>query len=308
VTVLENFTFGDTPTPEAVAGLLDHVLGTAGAGGGRFDVSTYELSGEFDVRPLVINTLLTYLELDGVIESTGPFYSQYKFKPLKPSAEMLAGFDARRQQFLRKVLSQARKLEKWFSLDVVRAAEAAGEPRERVIAALNYLEEQGDLELQVAGARHGYRHTGQQYAPEELTKVMVERFMDRERRDIERLKKVLAFASHQGCYARYLLSYFGEERGNCGHCGWCLGERPGKLPPVARRPLGDREAALVRSLRTEHGKALATPRQMARFLCGISSPGLTRAKLTKHPSFAAWEGQPFQEVLRFADRCYGAGA
>src|SRR4051812_38394364 len=132
-TVLENFTFGDTPTPQAVAGLLDHVLGN---GQDRFDVSTYELSGQFDVRPLVIETLLTYLELDGVIESTGPFYSEYKFQPRRSSAEMLARFDPERQQFLRKVLAQAKKLEKWFRIDVVRAAEATGQSRERVVSAL----------------------------------------------------------------------------------------------------------------------------------------------------------------------------
>ena len=38
----------------------------------------HELSWQFDVRPLVINTLLTYLELEGVIRATAPFYTEYK--------------------------------------------------------------------------------------------------------------------------------------------------------------------------------------------------------------------------------------
>jgi ATP-dependent DNA helicase RecQ len=254
------------------------------------------------VRPLVIDTLLTYLELDGLIESTGPFYTEYKFQPLRPSAEILTKFNPQRQQFLKKILSHARKLEKWFRIDVVEAADATGEPRERVVAALNYLEEQGDLVLQVAGARHGYRHARSDVTPQHLTKTMVQRFMDRERRDIERLKKVLELTNHQGCYARHLLAYFGERRDrDCGHCAWCRGDHPGKLPPLPKRPLGDREAALVRSLRAEHAQALGTPRQAARFLCGITSPGLTRAKLTRHPSFGAWAGAPFQEVMRFVE-------
>ena len=67
------------------------------------------------MRPLVIETLLTYLELDGILQSTGPFYNEYKFQPLRGSAEMLARFDEDRRRFLKKVLAQARK-----ARDVVR--------------------------------------------------------------------------------------------------------------------------------------------------------------------------------------------
>jgi ATP-dependent DNA helicase RecQ len=131
---------------------------------------------------------------------------------------------------------------------------------------------------------------------------MVDRFNDRERRDVDRLKRVLAFIGHQGCYARYLLDYFGETRADCGHCGWCNGERPGKMPSLKRRPLAEKEAAFVREVRAKHGKALGTSRQAARFLCGITSPGLSRAKLTKEPAFGAWAGEPFLEVMRFVER------
>src|SRR5688572_29091450 len=66
VTTLENFTFGDTPTPQAAVSFLDEVLGL----GAAFDVSSYELSGTHDIRPLVVETILTYLELGGVLEAT----------------------------------------------------------------------------------------------------------------------------------------------------------------------------------------------------------------------------------------------
>jgi ATP-dependent DNA helicase RecQ len=59
---------------------------------------------------------------------------------------------------------------------------------------------------------------------------------------------------------------------------------------------------MLRTLRAESGAALGTPRQMAKFLCGIGSPGLTRAKLTRHEHFGAWAGIPFREVLRFVER------
>jgi len=56
---LENFTFGDTPTSESVANLLDEVLGL----GPVFDVSVYELSSR-TIFAALVQTLLTYLELE----------------------------------------------------------------------------------------------------------------------------------------------------------------------------------------------------------------------------------------------------
>ena len=79
VPTLENFAFGDTPTPEAIAGLLDDVF--AHSQGEQFAVSEYELSSRHDVRPLVLKTILTYLELDGFLEQGTPFYAGYSVRP-----------------------------------------------------------------------------------------------------------------------------------------------------------------------------------------------------------------------------------
>jgi len=104
------------------------------------------------------------------------------------------------------------------------------------------------------------------------------------------------------CWARYLGEYFGDapaETG-CGHCGWCRGERP-VVPPRAPVALGDTERELLRSLRVESHPALATPRQLTRFLCGLASPATSRAKLTKHTEFGRLAHVPFAEVLRFVE-------
>ncbi|MGV3532394.1 MAG: hypothetical protein ACO1QR_08490, partial [Chthoniobacteraceae bacterium] len=96
-----------------------------------------------------------------------------------------------------------------------------------------------------------------------------------------------------------LLGHFGEELDqDCGHCGRCLGE------PAAEVPRRDQDVRLQRGpllgLRAAHPKALGTPRQMARFLCGISSPSLVTAKLTKHTLFGIHVEAPFHAVLEAA--------
>jgi ATP-dependent DNA helicase RecQ len=298
VTVLENFTYGDTPTPQAVEGVLRHVLGQ----GGSFDVSIHDLSVAHDVRPLVIETLLTYLELDGLLESTGPFYTEYKFQALRPLEEVFASFDAPRAEFLRRVFARAEPLKSWSRLKLDDISRALGEPRQRLVTALNYLEEKEALKLQVTGVRQGYRLERTDFDVAGLARTMVGRFSDREGRDVQRLRRILDFADHEGCRTRFLLTYFGEDlEADCGHCGWCEGERPGKLPPSAVKAPGARETAKLSQLRAEGHEALASARQVARFLCGINSPSATRARLTRHPMFGLLSDVPFKQVLTFVE-------
>jgi ATP-dependent DNA helicase RecQ len=217
---------------------------------------------------------------------------------------MLARFDADRAAFLKKVLARAVKGKTWFSLDLERVAEDTGEPRQRIVAALNYLEEHGDMELQVAGLRQGYRRSAAaaQVDAGALVQKLVARFNDREHRDVERLAKVIDFARQGDCRWRYLAGYFGEDLGKpCGHCDACLGDASGDLDSGDPAEIDDRRADAVRELLAEAHAPLATPRQMARFLAGLNSPATTRAKLTRHPMFGRLAGVRFAEILDFLE-------
>ncbi len=297
--VLENFVYGDTPDAAMVRACIAHILGQAEV----FDVGIYELSGLFDIRPLVIKTLLTYLELERVIKSTGPFYSSYKFKPLRSSAEILSRFDEERQGFLRKLLTCAEKKKIWFTIDLAEAASATGSPRKRVVTALDYLEQCGDLVLEVSGSRLGYRHLQNGNVDEkQLADTLIKRFETREQSDQSRLQLVLDLCNHKGCKTEFLLNYFGEHLdADCGHCSFCLG---GNSVDVVRKKaemhlLDAHLAELLTALKEQHPQALCTARQMARFLCGLPSPLLTRAKLTKNDLFGRAESMPFGRVLEW---------
>jgi ATP-dependent DNA helicase RecQ len=294
VIVLENFTYGDTPEPANVAAMVDSIL----RNDGDFDVSTYDLSRTHDMRPLVISTLLTYLELADIIEATAPFYSEYQFASLKSSKEILARFDSERADFLGKVLANSTKAKKWFHIDVDATANKLEVTRDRIVKAFTYLEEQGDLTLKVAGLRQGYRIKNRPADADALKKSLVERFETRERNDIARVRQVVSLADHTGCTVRQLLSYFGEDLGrNCGHCESCLGKprAPVALPSNTRAPALNRED--LRALIREYPKALGTPRQVARFLCGLASPKLTQSKLSRHRLFGTLAETPFHAVM-----------
>lgn len=299
VVTLENFTYGDTPTPEAVAALLAEMLSQQE----QFDVSIYDLSRRHDVRPLVVETLLAYLELEDVIQATAPFYTSFKFQPQRSSQEILRDFDPQRATFLRSVLQHARKGRAWFTLDADEVARAIGEPRERIVKALGYLEEKGDLVLQAAGLRQGYRRTRTSADRQRLEATIAGRFIRREKHDIARIRRVCDWAEQDGCLTKRLLAYFGETRGDCGHCSRCEGQAAGTLPATRRPPLGEAEIARLRELRAEGHDALASPRQLTRFLCGLASPATTRAKLRSHRDFRLLATTPFADVLAFVEQC-----
>lgn len=291
---LENFSYGDTPEEKVVDAFTRHILDM----GDVFDVSEYELSGRFDLRPLVVKTLLTYLELEGCLVSTGPFYSEYKFQPQRSSIQILAQLDKEEAAFLKNVFRHAKKGKIWFTLDTIRASENMGEPRDRIVRALGQLEEKGELILKVAGVRQGFRRLR---IPESMTPFIAtlnQRFQNRENNDIRRIQQVLKLATQDGCITRHLLQYFGEEREDCGHCNRCQGTRPTPLGDAHPPSIGTSDRTAIQKLIAEKHPSIETPRQLSRFLCGITSPATTRARLRKETKlFGAHDSIPFQSVL-----------
>lgn len=290
LTVLENFSYGDTPDPEALAGLVHWLLSQPE----QFDLSVHELSGQFDVRPLVINTLLTYLELEGVVRATAPFYTEYKLGFITPQDEVLARFDASRAEFLQALFATGKKGRTWLTLKPIAAARELQVERIRVLNALNYLEQQGMVELRVAGVRQGFRMVNPPTSSQALIERLQSQFQLREQRDIERLQQVAGWAQRSGCYQQALVEYFGETLPEpCGQCSACRGQ----TVAMPQRQYNEVDLAVIGKVRNEQHDALATPRQLARFLCGITSPKASRARLGRHPAFAALVDTPFSEVL-----------
>ena len=304
VATLENFSYGDTPTAESVTGLIGHVLGQPDP----FDISVYELSTAYDMRTLVISTLMTYLELEGIIASTGPIYNEYKFQPNRSSAEMLAGLDAERVQLLRALFRMAKKGRIWFTVDIAATATALGAPRPEIVSALNHLEEQGDLTVKVAGLRHGYRFIKRPSAGDTLAQTIHARFQESEARDIERIGQVVALAELDACTVREVLSYFGESLdSDCGHCDRCLGETHVPMPPMRDAAMTTTGLAIIADLMSEGHAALASPRQLTRFLCGLPSPSVSRAKLTRDPRFGRLSHMRFGTVMEAVSANHSAG-
>jgi ATP-dependent DNA helicase RecQ len=294
LTVVQNFAYGDTPSLAAVRGLLGELV----ARQDELALDLFALSRDHDIRQLVVRTLLTYLEIDGYLEAGTPSFSRYRFRPLLGSAEILARFDGERREFLRGLFKQAKRARSWFDVDLDEAAAAIAAPRDRVVRALDYLGERELLEVRSTGIRHRYRWLRRPDEVEGLARELHGRMLEHEAREIARLDQVLAFAAHDGCQTNRLSGHFGEPRSEpCGHCGWCLGGRErARLLPRPAPAIDDADWARATLLRAGQPE-LAEPRAFARFLAGLSSPRLTKARLGGHELFGCLAQVPFDTLL-----------
>ncbi len=292
--VLENFVFGDTPTRHAVGKLIDFVVGQSDL----FHVSHYQLSAETDIRILVARTLLTYLELDGYITAKAPRYDSYKIKPLVASSIILSHFNGERKDFIGGMLSCLTKGKTWFLLNMAVAAKRLQCERERLVKAIEYLVEKGWIEVDVSDLVHGYQKNRPIAEPKILADQLFQRLEQREGDEVGRLDGLFELAKAKDCMAATLSHHFGEKLSKpCGKCSFCIGEGEHELPAITARNVGTSATSAVLALAKKYPDQLSQPRDRARFLCGLSSPGFFRSRLSRDASFGICNGVPYPLVL-----------
>lgn len=300
VATLENFVYGDTPTPESLRSFIEEILSL----GPEFAIKEYDLSTRHDLRSLVMRTALTYLELGGVLQQGTPYYAGYEVRPHEGLNAIYAAFGDKAGKFMRQLLATAKHGRIWHKIDPDEAMEKLNCSRESIVRAMELLEQKNVAQVRAADARQRYTRLRDEEDAEALVADLQQRFALREKAEIKRIGDVLKLVEYNGCQTNALVRYFGEKRPEpCGHCSFCVTQKAAQLPPARELPdLESRvDADVLRDLRDCHPQALAYPRQMARFLCGLTSPALSRAKLPKHELFAQLENYRFVEVLAWCE-------
>ena len=300
-TVLENFIYSDIPSERAVRNLLERVLRL----GENFDVSIYELATTCDIRQTVIETLFTYLEMDGILEVGGKSFDTYRVKLLRPLKDLLAGRKPKERKQLEQVFSPLDAEWKWLSVKIPDVAPELGISSESLRDLISELEAGGDIALKKSGWRQAYRLKKSDADPKFISAGMAEKLREREARELGRLDQVLALVQGKRCLTQALLAHFGEKmEAPCGHCDRCRGLAAVKLKRTKPRKISSSEHTQILALLEEKNAALGTPRQLARYLCGMSSPASMRARLYRNDTYGLLSDLPFTEVEIFAESLF----
>lgn len=293
-TTLENFVYGDTPAETSIASLVNELIDA----GAEIDVTARELAKKHDIRQLVVSTLLTHLELFGIIEFDGYYYSDIRFEAHKTGAEILAGYSEAQAAFLKKIFASCKKARKWVTLDMDAAIKRTGHPRAVVLRALDSLQDKHCITMQMAGYRQRFKRLNPTVDREDLCKKLTRLFDQHEQMEIDRIDGMVDYAQSNSCLTNKLLSYFGEPIEPCGHCGICKGDAPVVLPARKGAAIDPAILSEIAQLAHAHPAALGQSRQQARFLCGLNSPAISSVRtLRGHALFASCSQIPFKCLL-----------
>mgnify|MGYP001449980207 CR=1 FL=1 len=312
VPLLENFVYGDTPTRAAIRSLVGALLhnssrdeGDSGEAHNGKESDTIALAltsfgNAHDVRPLVVRTLLTYLELDGFLEAMTPVYDRFRYRLIASEEDILARLpQSEPRKLMKGLFAASKKARIWFTVEAEKVAAKLNVPRDRIVKALDWLANQELVELKAEGLLHRYRRL-RTADVEALTDDLYERVLAREQAELGRLAVVIDLAASNNCQVQALSRHFSDPTpaDPCGHCEHCL-TGPIALERTAEIEIDAPNWELAMRLKAEQS-ALDDPRILARFLCGVRSPLLTRLKLTKHALFGCCEAVPFGQVMQKA--------
>ena len=296
---LENFVYADTPEASAI----DYILNEVSRCDGQWEVMMNSLSSLSNIRLLALKTLLVYLELEGVLQPAYSYYAEYKYKLLMPENELLGRFQGERVTFLQNVFNSSDKARTWATINFDKLYSVYSSERSRVISAIDYLDQQGLIELQTKQMTQVYK-VFKEAMNSNLRDKLVVRFQEKEQSEIKRIHFLLDFFANGQCLNLQLASYFSDShlQQPCGHCSVCAGQ-PAIMPPsVVLQPLDQYNyfqlSGAIREKLAEH----ASSRLLARFFCGLTTPIFTRLKARQLSGFGVLESYRFSEVKQWIDQ------
>ncbi|GAA5186504.1 RecQ family ATP-dependent DNA helicase [Ferrimonas gelatinilytica] len=296
--VLENFVFGDTPERSGI----DAVLLEIAQAGPQWELMGNALSTRANIRPLPLRTLLVYLEMAGVITPQYSYFAEIKFRPLVDKVQLLARFQGERRAFLDALLAHSRQGRSWYQADFEALHQGYGSDRSRAMAALEYLADQGLIELQSKQMTEVFAVAQPLPDLEPLGAQLLAQFEQKEASEVARIEQMLALLQTPDCLSQALAHYFGDDQApaHCGHCSACRGEAA-RLPAPEAVPMPPPVACqqwlqpLAEALDQNLGQPL-TPTLATRFLTGLPSPWLTKLKARQMAGYGALANIPFAQV------------
>ena len=296
--ILENFVYSDTPEPSAIDFILDEIQQT----GGQWEVLMNNLSSRSNIRLLALKTLLVYLELEGVLQPAYSYYAEYKYKLLVPENELLGRFKGERYAFVSAILQSSDKARTWATINFDKMQSVYASERSRVITAIDYLDQQGLIELQTKQMTNVYK-VFKEAINESLRASLVLRFKEKESSEIKRIHFLLSFFSSNVCLNLQLANYFSDAnlQQPCGHCSVCAGQVAVMPQPPMLKPLSEYDFNELSLLISEKLGSQKTTVLLARFFCGLTTPVFTRLKLRSVKGFALLEKYRFAEVKEWIE-------
>lgn len=301
---VENFVYGDTPELGGIECIIDNIKAETQITQyeSKWELQLLPLSNASNIKQLPLKTLLVQLEIAGVIEPMYAYFADFKIKLLQPLEQMLAGFNEQRRNFLSTVFKATAFKKVWGSLNFDTLLQDKSIERNRVIAALEYLQEQQLIVLETSRMTEVFKVNSHELNDPTLATNLYNYFLDKEQKEIKRIAALVRFFQLDKCLSYNLSCYFDDKQAPviCGHCSVCKGnvahlEHSAQSPWPSDEVLMSDAAALKNHLANKITVPL-TLESYCRFFAGMTVPIFGRNKVRQLSGFASCEQQRYQAI------------
>jgi len=233
-----------------------------------------------------------------VIRPRLTYFEDYSFKFNTEPAAIISRFEGERKQFVAAIMDHCHTHKIWTSVDIPAILTNPAADRQRIIAALEYFDEHGWIELQSKQAVEVYDILTRTFDLDDMTAKMDALFKRKEQAEIQRIHDMVGFFESDACLSRQLAGYFGEKiaKARCGHCSFCKGGKVVLQNTADLKPLSNfKFSELTTEFRQAVGEHFSNI-NLTKFLCGIYTPVFSKLKIKTLPHFGILENYPFLEV------------
>ena len=315
---VENFVYSDTPEFTSIEMLLNTIKSeviTSVYGNvsdsrseGKWELQILQLSNAVNIKQLPLKTLLVQLELAGVIEPLYAYFADFKIKLLKPKADIINSFNEQRKDFLQRIFNATEFKKVWGSLNFDTLLQDKSIERNRVIAALEYLQEQQLIVLETKGMTEVFKINLNELADPSLCQNLSSYFKNNEEKEIKRIATLVRFFQLDTCLTVNLARYFDDAAFvnnnsvlQCGHCSVCRGQvavlehSQTQIPWPNDETLKQGMLELAQRLNDKINQPLSLE-SYCRFFAGMTVPLFGRNKVRQLSGFGLCEKQRYHAI------------
>ena len=296
ITTLQNFIFGDTPELMAIQSVISKIYDHEK----RWLINLSRLSNDANLRPLTLNTLLVYLELNNVIKFDKSYFSTYRFKYNKDQAEIINLIEPHFIELAKQTFQASKKARVWSEINL-----ASLDNPEDSLSLFNILNEMGFITLVGSDMTDEYKIINTDVPQLELAEKIYTLFKMKETADINRLNSMIDLLESDTCIPQKMAKHFGDlSVEKCGNCSACC-VLPVKLSKINGISINNDNLAIWVSEIINLGGNELSNIQVSRILCGLASPLVTKIKARKLNAFGVLDKYEFNTVLDYVNNLRG---
>lgn len=295
LTLHENFVYGDTPDKDGITQLLANIQTAQEP---FIELKMVSTSNELNIRVLPLKTLLVYLEIAGIIKPQYTYFSEYSFRNIDNTDDVINCFSEERREFISAIFNNCQRKKTFTHVNVSEILQSYNTDRTRVVTALEYFDEKGIIELQAKQAVERYSIVSKNFDLNTTATKIHQLFTSKEEVEINRIHNMLTFFASDNCLSVKLAEYFGEKLSvtQCGHCSHCKTGAANFYDEVVLQPLDELD---FKQITTEFIHAFDDDysiNNLTKALCGITTPIFRKYKIRQIAHFARLEHYPYQQV------------